>query len=158
MKNLKLITLFLLSFSLSGIKAQQSITASGGDASGSGGKVSYSVGQVSYTNITNPNGTINEGVQQPYDITIGIPENNNISLSYTVYPNPTVSTVNLKIENQVIDNLSFQLYDISGKLLINQKINSTETTLEMSSFDAAYYFLKVIDSNKEVQTFKIIKN
>jgi len=158
MKKTKLILMFLLCFAITNIKAQQTTDATGGEAIGTGGTASYSIGQVANIHITNSNGYINEGVQQPYDITIGIPENNNISLSYSVYPNPTTSTINLKVENLSLDNLSFQLFDISGKLLINQKINSLETSIQMGSFANANYFLKVTDNSKEVQTFKIIKN
>ena len=158
MKKRKLKILFLLSFALTGIKAQQANDAAGGVATGSGGTASYSVGQVAYTSISNTNNNINEGVQQPYDITIGIPDNKNISLYYTVYPNPFSSSVNLKIEKQSIDNLSFQLFDISGKLILNQKVNSSETLIPMETLANANYFLKVMDNNKEVQSFKIIKN
>ena len=159
MKKRKLIIIFLLSFVLTGIKAQQSADAAGGMATGSGGSASYSVGQVSYINITNANGYINEGAQQPYEFfTVGIKENNNISISYSVYPNPTASTVNLKIENENLENLSFQLYDINGKLLLNQKITSNITSITMGSFANSNYFLKVTDNDKILQTIKIIKN
>lgn len=155
----KTIALFLFCLALTGLKAQQGATATGGNASGSGGTASYSIGQVSYINITNSNGYINEGVQQPYEFfTVGITENNNINLSYSVYPNPTASTVNLKVENTSLENLSYQLYDISGKLLINQKITSNITSITMGNFASANYLLKVTDNNKEVQTIKIIKN
>ena len=140
MKKTKLIFIFLLSFALTETKAQQSTIATGGEASGAGGTVSYSVGQVSYTNITNSNGYINEGVQQPYEFfTVCISTNNNISLAYTAYPNPTVSSINLKVENTSLENLSYQLYDISGKLLINQKITSNITSITMGSFSRITY-------------------
>ena len=140
MKKTKLIFIFLLSFALTETKAQQSTIATGGEASGAGGTVSYSVGQVSYTNITNSNGYINEGVQQPYEFfTVGISTNNNISLAYTAYPNQTVSSINLKVENTSLENLSYQLYDISGKLLINQKITSNITSITMGSFSRITY-------------------
>ena len=140
MKKTKLIFIFLLSFALTETKAQQSTIATGGEASGAGGTVSYSVGQVSYTNITNSNGYINEGVQQPYEFfTVGISTNNNISLAYTAYPNPTVSSINLKVENTSLENLSYQLYDISGKLLINQKKTSNITSITMGSFSRITY-------------------
>ena len=159
MKKTKLIFIFLLSFALTETKAQQGTTATGGEASGAGGTVSYSVGQVSYSNSTNSNGYINEGVQQPYEFfTVGIATNNNISLSYTAYPNPTASTVTLKVENTSLENLSFQLYDINGKLLLNQKITNNISSIQMGNFASANYLLKITDINKEVQTIKIIKN
>jgi hypothetical protein len=39
----------------------------GGEATGSGGSVSYSVGQVVYTTNTGINGSVAQGVQQPYE-------------------------------------------------------------------------------------------
>lgn len=49
--------------------AQQASTASGGNASGSGGSASYSVGQTAYT-VSNGNGSVSQGVQQPFEISI----------------------------------------------------------------------------------------
>ena len=159
MKKVKLLPLLLLCFALSGIKAQQINTASGGEASGSGGTASYSVGQVAYSNVSNSNGYINEGVQQPFEFfAVGTNSNTAIQLSYSLFPNPTASAIYLNVENRSMDNLSFQLYDITGKLLLNQKITSSQTPIQMGGFENANYMLTVTDNNKEVQTFKIIKN
>jgi len=57
-------SLFIWSFQIS--NAQQSINASGKDVSGSRGVVSYLVGQVIYQTHTETNGSVAEGVQQPY--------------------------------------------------------------------------------------------
>ena len=55
------------------IFSQESINASGSEATGSGGTVSYSVGQVFYSSQTGTNGnTLSEGVQQPDAKTIYI--------------------------------------------------------------------------------------
>lgn len=48
------------------INSQESLSASGGDATGTGGTVSYTAGQVFYTSlIGGNNATVSEGVQQP---------------------------------------------------------------------------------------------
>ena len=65
MKN-TLIFVFMLSFL--GAVAQESINASGGNASGSGGSASYSVGQLVYQTYYGTNGYESKGVQQPYEI------------------------------------------------------------------------------------------
>jgi len=157
---LKLSALFLLCLGLTEIQAQQSILTSGGDASGSGGSVSYSVGQIVYTTNTGANGSVAQGVQQPFEISdvTGIIEAKGITLNCSAYPNPANNYLTLKTENFNLSTLNFQLFDISGQLLLNQKINSNETSISMESLPAANYFLKVIDNNKEVKTFRIIKN
>ena len=133
-KKLKLIAVLLLGLGATGLQAQESVNATGGNASGSGGSASYSVGQVFY-----------------------IEEAKGINLSVTAYPNPTTDYLTLRIDEFDISNLSYQLYDISGKLLQNEKITGSQTSIVMGNFVPATYFVKVIQGTQEVKTFKIIK-
>ena len=159
-KPLKLSAVLLLGLGLTGLQAQTSVNATDGDVSGSGGSVSYSVGQVVYTTHTGTSGSVAEGVQQPYEISVvtGLEEAQSINLSVTAYPNPTTDYLTLRIDEFEISNLSFQLYDMNGKLLQNEKITGNQTSIVMSNLLPATYFVKVIQGNKEVKTFKIIKN
>lgn len=159
-KKLKLSAIILLGLGLTGLQAQESVNATGGDASGSGGSVSYSVGQVVYTTNTGTNGSVTQGVQQPYEISVvtAIEEAKGINLTVTAYPNPATDYLTLRIDEFEISNLSFQLYDMNGKLLQNEKITGNQTSIVMSNLVPANYFVKVIQGNKEVKTFKIIKN
>ena len=159
-KRLKLSAVLLLGLGLTGLQAQTSINATGGDASGSGGSASYSVGQVVYTTNTGTNGTVAQGVQQPYEISVvtGLEQAKGINLSVSAYPNPTTDYLTLSIGEFDISNLSYQLYDMNGKLLQNAKITGNQTSIVMSNLVPANYFVKVIQGNKKVKTFKIIKN
>jgi hypothetical protein len=142
------------------IQAQNAIPASGGNASGSGGTASYTIGQVGYTTNTGTNGSVAQGVQQPYEISVvtGIAEAKDISLEIEVYPNPATDYIKLKIGNYEVQNLRYQLYDINARLLQDNKIVDNETNIVMSYYMSATYFLKVTDNNKVIKTFKIIKN
>lgn len=159
-KKLKLSAVLLLGLGLTGLQAQTSVNATGSNASGSGGSVSYSVGQVVYTTNIGTNGSVAQGVQQPYEISVvtGIEEAKGINLLVSAYPNPTTDYLTLSIDEFDISNLSYQLYDINGKLLQSEKITGNQTSIVMSNLVPANYFVKVIQSNKEVKTFKIIKN
>lgn len=154
-----LIAFFLFGFGTI-IQAQNTIPTSGGDASGSGGSVSYTGGQIVYTTNTSSNGSVSQGVQQPYEISVvtEVEEAKNISLEIVVYPNPATDFIKLKIENYDVQNLRYQLYDINGSLLQGNKIVGNETSIVMSNYVSATYFLKMTDNNKVVKTFKIIKN
>jgi len=158
MKHIKTITsvTFLL-LGLGVINAQETVTAAGGEATGTGGAVSYSVGQVVYTTNTGTNGSVAQGVQQPYEIYVTTSVNQTaINLEMIVYPNPTTNYLNLKVEDNV--NLSYQLYDLQGKVIENKKVTADNTTIKMEALPKATYFLKVTDNNKTVKTFKVIKN
>jgi hypothetical protein len=68
----KLSILFLFCLGLTALKAQQTVPATGGIATGSGGTVSYTVGQVADTTQTGSGGTVTQGVQQPFEIWITV--------------------------------------------------------------------------------------
>lgn len=153
-------TLVLLVFGLTLIQAQDVIIATGGNALGSGGSVSYSVGQATYATNTGSNGSVSEGIQQPYEISIvtELETAKNITLSMAAYPNPTIDYLTLEVKDVEYSTLTYQLYDTQGKLLQNKKITSHQTTITMSSLVPATYFIKVIQNNQEIKTIKIIKH
>ena len=139
-------------------QAQQAATATGGDASGSGGTVAYSVGQVAYATNTGTNGSAAEGVQQPFEIFIvGIKETP-LNISLTAFPNPVIDILTLYVQDFNNEKLSYQLFDMQGKILMDNVITVNPTQLNMSGFPVATYFINVNKENKTVQTFKIIKN
>jgi len=156
----KLIVITILFFSMHNLQAQDAITGSGGNASGLGGSISYSVGQIVYTTISNSNGSVSQGIQQPYEISsvTGIKEALGISLEINAYPNPTADILTLKVEDYGIQHLSYKLFSVSGILLENKNVESNETSIMMKSLSPSSYFLIVYDNQKEVKTFQIIKN
>lgn len=158
-KRIKLCAVILLGLGLTGLYAQEAIPASGGDATGSGGSVSYSYGQVVYFTNTGTNGSLIEGVQQPYEISIvtGIQQAIDITLFCTVYPNPATDLLTLEVEIADNENLFYQLYEINGKLLVRKKLIDTKTIISMANLAPATYFLKITDNQKVIKTFKIIK-
>ena len=159
-KRLKLGAVLLLGLGLTGLQAQTSVNAAGGKATGGGGTVAYSVGQVVYTSNTGTNGSVAQGVQQAFEISVvtGIEEAKGINLSVSAYPNPTTDYLTLEVKDVELLNLHFQMYDMNGKLLQIEKITGNQTSIVMSNLVPANYFVKVIQGNKEVKTFKIIKN
>jgi len=156
-KNFQLTLLFLIGVGLTNMFAQQGATSAGGDASSAGGSVSYSVGQIDYVSNTSGTGSENQGIQQPFEFyTVGI-DNPLINLSVSVYPNPTVAYVTLKVDEQYLDNLSCSLYEADGKLISIQKVLSNETTISVETLSGGIYFLNLVQNNIEIKIFKIIK-
>jgi len=157
MKKIKTI-IFIFLASAASVCAQQGSVASGGQATGAGGSASYSMGQIDYTLSAGSGGKVSRGLQQPYEILIlaGIKETG-INLSAAVYPNPTNDHILLKVDNE-FQELSYQLYDMNGKLLSSQKINGSETSVSMTQFVNGTYTMKVINRDAEIKIFKIIKS
>ena len=159
---LNVILTVTISLTIVGLQAQESTQTSGGEATGEGGTASYTVGQVAYSTHTGATGSVAEGVQQPYEISVAIGiEETGINLVISTYPNPTTEYLILKIDdNTSVDQNHWKatLYNISGAIVKQEIIVSNETTVDMVNLQPATYFLKVFSDNIESKTFKIIKN
>lgn len=150
--------LFILLLYLTNVNAQQATTAAGGDASGSGGIVAYSIGQVVYSANFGTGGSVNQGVEQVYEIILLGTNEEILDVFMNVYPNPTTNNLTLEVPEYMDKQLVYQVFDIQGRLLENDKIVDSYTQINTSAYSPATYFLKVIQENNLVQTFKFIKN
>ena len=152
----------ILQFSISftGLHAQNVVSATGNNASGSGGTISFTVGQIVYTTIPGTNGSLAQGVQQPYEISVmtEIEKARDIVLDFLVYPNPTSDNLRLVMKNFDLNDVRYQLYNINGVLLQDHQVLDSETLIPMQGQQPSTYFLKILQGNKEIKTFKIIKN
>ena len=156
-KGISSILFFIMGFTVS--YAQQSINTANGNGSGNGGVISYSVGQVVYSVNTAATGSITEGVQQPYEISVvsSIETADGVLLSCLAYPNPVSDRLILKVENTVFNNLSFKLIGPDGRILINKNITDPSTTVAMNDRVPAPYILIIYQKNRAIKTFKVIK-
>jgi hypothetical protein len=159
-KKIKLSAILLFGIGLSGLYAQEVTAAAGGDASGSGGTASYTVGQVSYITNAGTGGSVAQGVQQAYVVSIvsEIDESNDITLRFSAYPNPVTGILTLRIEGNIHIRYVVSLYDVKGICLENKDTEGIETDIDLSKLVPSTYFLKVTNDNKVLKTFKILKN
>ncbi|MFT6500035.1 MAG: hypothetical protein ACJASQ_000142 [Crocinitomicaceae bacterium] len=153
--NKTLLTAICSCFSLISL-AQQNSVSSGGEASGTGGTVSYSVGQIDYNNSQGSNGSINQGVQQPYEFyELGIKEAFFVNVS--LFPNPTNEFIILQFESFTND-LSYALYDLNGKIVVRGIVETAETQIDMRALATGQYNLAIKNATNNIQSIKIIKN
>jgi hypothetical protein len=140
------------------IYAQQTIPASGGEATGSGGTSSYSVGQLVYSTNTGSNGSIAQGVQQSIELfTLSNPELTALTLTAVTYPNPTSDYIVLALKNSNLTGLSYVLYDLQGRIVSKGIIQQENTAIAMQKLVTGVYVLKVNQNNQALKSFKIIK-
>jgi hypothetical protein len=89
-----------------------------------------------------------EIVAQPCQyIDIEVNENVNVNIS----PNPASDYITIQSE---FKNLNYELYDFSGKTILNGKVNSK---IDVSQLESGIYFLRIFQDNVVIQTQKIVK-
>jgi len=83
---------------------------------------------------------------------------NSVALSSVAYPNPTANMLTLNVNDFNEGNMEYVLFDLQGRELLRQKIKQATTQIQMQHLSASIYLLEIINENKLVKTFKIIKN
>lgn len=153
------LVLFLSGAGLSGILAQQAVLSSGGDAASAQGSVSYSLGQVAYTSQSSQSGEVNAGVQQPVKVIMVGNEFPISEVTIVVYPNPTQDklVVDLSGEYPVSGQYALSLYDLYGKILLQERILSASVIVPLDAYAHGMYLLKVSHNTDVIKTFKVIK-
>ncbi|WP_169627260.1 M12 family metallo-peptidase [Flavobacterium antarcticum] len=74
-------------------------------------------------------------------------------LDFSYYPNPTSSSVMLKANTNITE---IEVFNIQGRKLFAQKVDTLESSVDMSAFASGTYFFKVKFNDFE-KNFKILK-
>lgn len=83
-----------------------------------------------------------------------------VATDIAVVPNPTTGFVTLQLPADLVEsNLQCQIFDLTGRLLMQQEIYTDRSTVSMEGLTAGMYLLKILDTyNKNVlETIKVIK-
>ena len=134
------------------------IGADGGHAKNNQFSLSYTIGEV-VTDLgrdTINNTDLTQGFQQSY-ISIVSVEDHDFDINISIYPNPAVDQLNVRISD--IDKAnSYSMYDISGKLIRQEAIRTKEFKIGFSSLSTGNYMLVFTDRDRRLKTIKVQKS
>lgn len=82
-----------------------------------------------------------------FDITAGI-ENENVSTSVSVYPNPSTFAVNFKFD--AVQPKALVIHDLTGRLIENVLVNSSTLTLSTENWEKGFYTYSLIGNDNAV--------
>ena len=91
-----------------------------------------------------------------YETTFQLLSNPGVAIdnSISIYPNPAKNNVNIHCNNTI---KTIELYDVQGRVLQSQVIDSQSSTMDISSKSKGVYFLKVV-TEKGIKVEKLVKN
>lgn len=139
--------------------AQETTLSTGADYSNSNGSISFSIGQTTFNSNENTSGLESQGIQQPFEIyliTNSIKDQSIYDIS--LYPNPTTDQIFLETKSSQDQIIQIQLYNMEGKLILNNEINDEKAKIDFSNYTSGQYLIKIKNSNNKTQSFNIIKN
>ena len=80
--------------------------------------------------------------------------NSNAGVNVKIYPNPASGTINV---SGVAKDNTIRITDVTGKVVIEQKVESNLATINLGSLSTNMYMLQVVENGKIVLTQKIVK-
>jgi hypothetical protein len=150
--------MMLILFASSSLSAQEVITSAGDFHQNSNFSVSWTIGEPVIDTWSASGTVLTQGFQQPILVSVSIYENPDLNYTINAFPNPTSDFLNVVISNGTYDKMQYLLFDVTGKLIDSRQIVSEQTEILFSHLPVATYYVKIIENNKELKTFKIIKN
>jgi hypothetical protein len=139
--------------------AQQQLVPAGGNAAGSTGTISYTLGQPLLMQVSGQGVSLTGGVQQPFEISVvsGLKDPRFEQMALTVFPNPVQQKLVLSYHEVIAGTLSYSLYNLQGELIVNGKVQQSNTEIIVDHLPSSTYLLRITEGNREVKTFRIIK-
>ena len=119
--------------------------------------ISWTIGEVTISTMNNSAILLTNGIAQPtYNITTV--KHNLTQTEVKLFPNPAKDVLVLQSRNGQLKDALYSVFDMNGKLILNDKISGDETYIDFSNFSPASYLMKITDtSGQNIQTYKIIK-
>jgi hypothetical protein len=78
-------------------------------------------------------------------------------LEIKVFPNPTPDIITIHF-SEYIEGSRYWLYDLTGRVVENKLINSTDTEINMERYASGQYILKLTNKSRQtIQTFQVVK-
>lgn len=119
--------------------------------------VHQSVGQMSMIgNYVSSNFIVQQGFQQSRKFIQASPTPIRNLITTTVFPNPVRDYVNFQFSEPLQGNITIVLFDMSGRLILNQNSNKTVHTLitleSLSSLPEGQYIAQLKSSNYKFST------
>lgn len=97
------------------------------------------------------------GCLEPGCLEVGINEAEH-EIGITIYPNPTQDRLFIKMESSHKKPLQFSLYNLQGKLIIQEQLVAEFESFDLSNLPSGVYLVNIVDGEGKSASKKVIKN
>jgi len=138
--------------------SSQEVVSSGGETQTiSGIEISWTIGEPVIETISSGSTVLTQGFHQSKLTVTAIDDVLISDFELNVYPNPTSEFVIIS-SNNLDDKSSYSLFDLTGKLLENKIISTSETRVNLRNYASGTYLLKLqYNPIQPLRTYKIVK-
>lgn len=137
------------------LKAQQVVATAGNHFENETMQMSWTLGEPVIKTIGDETYTLTQGMHQCKLIITTMEEWEGLDFEIKAYPNPTSDL--LFVYTKEFEGLKIHLYDLQGKIILSEVFVKDVVEVDFGSMPASTYIMHIMDDNKTLKTFKIIK-
>ena len=138
------------------VYAQEVVSTAGEVFSVSGSSISYTLGELVINTENSGTLEITQGFQQSNWIYLGV-ENYAPDFQVTIFPNPISNELNIRVAD--FENVSYQMFDATGKLVKQNILTGEITVVDVQQFATGMYTITLLNGNQDfLKTIKLIKH
>jgi hypothetical protein len=128
------------------------ISTSGASMSNGTTTLDWTLGEPATATLDNSSNLLSQGFHQPSIVVTSIADAATLN-EVMVFPNPTIDVVQIQFTTNQKSTL-VELYSLEGKLLERQSVISLTVEMNMSTYPAGTYFLRINNSD----THQLVKS
>jgi hypothetical protein len=141
-------------FTTISVAAQEVVATQGDSYSNASGNIDFTIGEVIINTGTDGANYLTQGFHQTNLNVLGV-EAHTSNYEAIIFPNPTEDVLNIRTSK--FEDVTYTLYDVQGKLLIQNKLFAVQTPIQLAHLAAGSYSLVLNNSIQKLKTFRLIK-
>jgi len=146
--------IFFLLLTSACVTAQEIVATQGDSYTNSSGSIDFTIGEVIINAGTDGANDLTQGFHQTNWNFVSI-EDHVSSYEAIIFPNPTSAILNIRTGS--FENVTYTLYDAQGKLVLQDKLSSVQTPIQVSQLAPGSYSLTLSTATQNLKTFQLIK-
>jgi hypothetical protein len=123
------------------------IASGGGYAEGENITISWTLGELAVATLAGENLVLTQGFQQPFDIDVGVFEQEKVNWDISAYPNPVGSELRVRFNIESAGDFLMEIQDVTGRIVSQQEYRQVNPgdiiQINTSDYYSGIYFLKV---------------
>ena len=136
------------------VSAQEVVSTQGDSYSNASGNIDFTIGEVIIATGTDGTNDLTQGFHQTNWNFLGV-EDFAPNYEATIFPNPTEDVLNIK--TSAFENVTCTLYDVKGKLVLQDILSAEQTPIQVSQLARGSYSLTLTNETQNLKTFKLVK-
>jgi len=153
----KIFAIALIALPFFQLSAQEAVVSAGGYYNGESRSISWTLGELVIETLRAEGYILTQGLQQSMITVVAVEEIEEFDIDIFVYPIPATDFLTISVRNHDFEHIIYRLYDVSGRLLVDDRLKGQTQELSLASYDNGIYFLRISIRDQLVRTFKILK-